>query len=386
MSETQTDSSRSLFEAKAAMTDFVNDFRMFQGRIETRLKAQDDRIALLDRKSAARPALAADAPAQTKALGDYLRHGDEAGLRAVALEQKGLTTAVNNEGGFLVGARASDSIRGVLNGAASIRAVAQVTQVDGGLYEVLVDHGDIGAGWSSETAAASETGVSALERISIPLHELAAMPKASQRLLEDSAFDVESWLIERAADRFAKAESKAFVIGDGVNQPKGFLAHEQVANSGWDWGKIGYVATGADGDFNAADPADSLIDLVYALDAAYRANAVFVMNSRSAGLVRRFKDASGRFLWAESMQDCGRPTLLGHAVVTCEDMPDIGSGAAAIAFGDFNAGYTIVERPDLRVLRDPYSAKPHVQFYCSARIGGDVTDFAAIKLLKFSAS
>ena len=159
-----------------------------------------------------------------------------------------------------------------------------------------------------------------------------------------------------------------------------------MANAGWSWGNLGYVATGADGDFAATDPADAIVDLVYSLGARYRANATFVMNSKTAGAVRKMKDADGRFLWSDGLA-AGEPArLMGYAVLVAEDMPDIASDANAIAFGDFKAGYTVAERPDLRILRDPFSAKPHVLFYATKRVGGDVSDFAAIKLLKFAAS
>jgi HK97 family phage major capsid protein len=126
--------------------------------------------------------------------------------------------------------------------------------------------------------------------------------------------------------------------------------------------------------------------VIYALDARYRPRACFVMNSRTTAAVRKLKDADGRFLWSDSLS-AGEPArLMGYKVLICEDMPDIGPDSLSIAFGDFQAGYTIVERPDLRVLRDPYSAKPHVLFYATKRVGGGVTDFAAIKLLRFSAS
>ena len=78
--------------------------------------------------------------------------------------------------------------------------------------------------------------------------------------------------------------------------------------------------------------------------------------------------------------------MLGYPVLIAEDMPDVASDAMAIAFGDFGTGYTVAERPDLRVLRDPFSAKPHVLFYATKRVGGAVSDFAAIKLLKFATS
>ena len=135
------------------------------------------------------------------------------------------------------------------------------------------------------------------------------------------------------------------------------------------------------------DAGDTIVDLVYSLGARYRANGAFVMNSKTTGAVRKLKDADGRFLWSDGLQ-AGEPArLMGYPVVVAEDMPDYDQdGALAIAFGDFEAGYTIAERPDLRILRDPFSAKPHVFFYATKRVGGDVSDFAAIKLLKFGAS
>jgi len=215
---------------------------------------------------------------------------------------------------------------------------------------------------------------------------LSASPKASQRILDDAAFDAEAWLAERIADRFLRAESEAFVNGNGVGKPSGFLSKTKVANSAWTWGSIGYVATGTSGAFDANEPADSLIDLVYTLGAEYRANAAFVMNSKTAGDVRKMKDSQGRFLWMEGLAAHQPARLMGYPVAVVEDMPDIAADSHAISFGDFGHGYTIAERPDMRILRDPYSAKPNVMFFATKRVGGDVTDFAAIKTLKFGIS
>ena len=378
-------------EVKSAMSGFLSDFSAFQAELKQRIKEQEDRLTMLDRKNAAalRPTLGlgtdAEAPHQ-KAFSSYLRSGDDDGLRHVELEGKSLNTAIAADGGYLVDPQTADLIQGVLRGASSIRAIANTVTVDATAFDVLVDHSDIGAGWASETADATETATPQIERISIPLHELSALPKASQRLLDDSAFDVEGWLAERIADKFARAESDAFINGDGADKPKGFLTYGTVAQNAWSWGDLGYVATGADGDFNSVDPSDAIVDLVYALGARYRSNASFVMNSKTAGAVRKMKDADGRFLWSDGLA-AGEPArLMGYPVLIAEDMPDIESNATAIAFGDFHAGYTVAERPDLRVLRDPFSAKPNVLFYATKRIGGDVSDFAAIKLLKFAVS
>ncbi|RBI75734.1 phage major capsid protein [Roseovarius sp. TE539] len=375
-------------EVKSAVTDFMNDFRGFQSDITNRLKQQEEKMTMFERTSitAARPALAVEAETgapHRKAFGAYLRSGDDDGLRGLELEGKALSGSVAADGGYLVDPQTSEMIRSTLSDTASVRAIANVVAVEATSFDVLIDHSEMGHGWASEAGAVPETDTPLIDRITIPLHELSALPKASQRLLDDSAFDIETWLAGRIADKFARAEAAAFVSGDGSDKPMGFLSHPAVDDGLWAWGNLGYVTTGADGDF---DGPDAIIDLVYALGAEYRANASFVMNSRTAGTIRKFKDADGRFLWSDGMA-AGEPArLMGYPVLIAEDMPDIASDAMAVAFGDFSAGYTVAERPDLRVLRDPFSAKPHVLFYATKRVGGDVSDFAAIKLLKFATS
>lgn len=371
--------------AMQAVTGFVSDFKGFAADIQTKFQQTEERLTMLDRKSnsAIRTPLAgateAGAPHQ-KAFNAYLRSGDDDGLRGLEIEAKGLSTAVNSDGGYLVDPQTSDTVKSTLNATASIRAIASVVNVEATSYDVLIDHSDVDTGWATEAGGVSEGATPSIDRISIQLHELSALPKASQRLLDDSAFDIEGWLAGRIADKFARAEAAAFINGDGIDKPKGFLAHTSVDNDVWAWGNLGYVPTGVDGDVTP----EAIIDVVYALGAEYRANGTFVMNSKTAGLVRKLKDNDGRFMWSDGLA-AGQPaTLMGYPVVVAEDMPDVSTGADAIAFGDFAAGYTVAERPDLRILRDPFSAKPHVLFYATKRVGGDVSDFAAIKLLKFA--
>lgn len=378
-------------EAKTAATEFLAGFRTFRDETTKRLAEMGTRIDAIDRKSVElrRPALSTAAEIKAphaKALASYLRRGDDEPLRSLAVETKALNTQVEAEGGFLVDPKTSEMIEGILRSGGSIRSLARVVHVEAGVYDVLVDHTDIGAGWVDESIATGETEAPLVDRISITLHELSAAPTASQRILDDAAFDVEAWLAERIADRFLRAEASAFVLGDGIGKPKGFLTKPAIENGSWAWGAIGYVATGNSGDFDPNDPADALIEMVYALPAEYRAGAAFVMNSKTAGEVRKMKDAQGRFLWAEGLNAAQPALLSGYPVMVAEDMPDIDLDAHAIAFGNFDKGYTIAERPDLRVLRDPYSAKPNVMFYATKRVGGDVTDYAAIKTLKFGTS
>jgi len=383
-------SSEGVPEVKTALTGFLSDFNDFQTELKSRLNKQEERLTMIERKNVTtlgRPALsmAAEAePAHKKAFDAYLRSGDDDALRGLELEEKALSTSVAADGGYLVDPQTTETVASVLRNASSIRSVASVVHVESNSFDVLIDHTDIGAGWASETGSTTETGTPQIDRISIPLHELSALPKASQRLLDDSAFDIEGWIANRIADKFARSEGTAFVSGDGVDKPKGFLTYSSATNGTEVWGEFGHITTGVDGDFPASNPADVIVDLVYALGAEYRANANFVMNSKTAGAVRKMKDADGRFLWSDGLA-AGEPArLMGYPVLICEDMPDISTWSPAIAFGDFASGYTIAERPDLRVLRDPFSAKPHVLFYATKRVGGDVSDFNAIKLLKFA--
>ena len=378
-------------EVKTAMAGFVNAFNGFQDDVKKSLQQQEERLTMLDRKTMTytRPALSAHAELDVphkKAFGAYLRSGDDDGLRGLVLDGKAMSTAVAADGGYLVDPQTADTIRSMLVSTSSLRAISNVVQVEATSFDVLIDRSEVGSGWATEVAATSETATPTIERISIKLHELAAMPKASQRLLDDSAFDVEGWLAGKIATRFIRAEAGAFINGDGVDKPKGILLPAKVPNASWTWGSLGYIPTGAAADFATTNAVDCIISLVYALGADYRANATFIMNSKTAGAVRKMKDADGRFMWSDGLAASEPARLMGYAVQICEDMPDIAANAYAMAFGDFSAGYTIAERPDLRILRDPFSAKPNVLFYASKRVGGDVTDFAAIKLLKIAIS
>jgi HK97 family phage major capsid protein len=211
------------------------------------------------------------------------------------------------------------------------------------------------------------------------------MPAATATLLEDSAVNIDEWIGQEVEQVFAAQEGAAFVAGDGVNKPTGFLNYTTVDNASWVWDKLGTIATGVDGGFPASDPSDVLVDLIYAVKAGYRQNGTFVMNRKTQSAVRKFKDSSGGYLWQPPAQAGGRATLMTFPVIEAEDMPDMAADSLSVAFGDFARGYLVVDRAGVTVLRDPYSAKPYVLFYTTKRVGGGIQDFDAIKLLTFSA-
>ena len=206
-------------EVAEAVMGFVTEFKGYEAELQTRLQQTEERLTMLDRKTmtAARTPLAGaaeiEAPRQ-KAFNAYVRSGEDDGLRGLELEGKAMSTAVNSDGGYLVDPVTSETVKSVLNATASIRSIATVVNVEASSYDVLVDHGEMGTGWAIETGAVTETSTPMIDRISIPLHELSALPKASQRLLDDSAFDIEAWLADRIADKFATAEAEGFLQRD----------------------------------------------------------------------------------------------------------------------------------------------------------------------------
>ena len=301
-------------------------------------------------------------------------------------EEKALQIGSNPDGGYLVPAETDDHISRLMAALSPIRAIASVRRISTGTYKKPVTKTGPEAGWVAETGARDQTDSQVIDALSFPAAELYAMPAATAAFLDDAAVDVGQWIAEEVNAAFAQQEGIAFVSGDGTNKPKGFLAETTVAEASWEWGKLGYVASGASGALPASDPSDVLVDLVYALKAGYRQNASWVMNRKTQGVIRKLKDDAGNYLWQPAASATGKATLMGFDLVEAEAMPDIAANSLSIAFGDFRRGYLIVDRQGVNVLRDPYSAKPYVLFYTTKRVGGGVQDYDAIKLMKFAAS
>lgn len=311
----------------------------------------------------------------------YMRGGDSAGLKA--LEEKALSAGSGPDGGFLVPQPAEREILRRMTMISPLRALASVREISTATFKKAYSTTGPAAGWVGETAARPQTASQQIAELNFPAMELYAMPSATQTLLDDAAVDVEQWVASEIDTVFAEQEGAAFVTGDGVNKPTGFMTPAKVTQASWAWGKLGYIATGVAGAFAAANPSDALFDLLFALKAGYRQNATFVMNRKTQAAIRKFKSTTGDYLWAPPLS-AGQPaSLLGFPIAEAEEMPDVAADSFSIAFGDFRRGYLIVDRVGVRVLRDPYSAKPYVLFYVTKRVGGGVQDFDAIKLLKF---
>lgn len=401
-------------EVGEALDDFLRAFEAFKetnderlGQIEKRMSADVVTVEKMERINRAldehqrvvdglvlkarRPGLAGEGreashlQLQHKAAFEaYVRRGSDGELRG--LEEKAMSVTSAPDGGYLVPEETEVEIGRLLSEASPIRAIADVRQMSASTYRKPFAVSGFQAGWVGETADRTQTTTATLDELTFPAMELYAMPAATQTLLDDSAVDLDRWIAEEVQTSFAEQEGTAFVTGNGTNKPTGFLSYTTVAETSWAWDKIGYVASGSAGAFPASNPSDKLIDLVYALKAGYRGNAHWVMNRKTQGVIRKFKDADGNYIWQPSATAGGRPSLLNFPVAESEDMPDIGADETAIAFGDFRRGYLIVDRLGVRILRDPYSAKPYVLFYATKRVAGGVQDFDAIKLMKFAAS
>jgi HK97 family phage major capsid protein len=312
----------------------------------------------------------------------YVRSGESSGLKR--LEEKALSAGSGPDGGYLAPAQLETEVMSRLPLLSPIRAISGVRTISGGSYKKAYSTVGASAGWVGETAARPQTNSPTLAELNFPAMELYAMPAATQSLLDDAVVDIDRWVADEVEMAFAEQEGQAFVNGDGVNKPRGVLNFPQVANATWSWGNIGMINTGVAGALPAANPSDVLIDLIYALRGGYRQNASFVLNRKVQSTIRKLKDTQGNYLWQPPAVAGGQATLMGFPVVEAEDMPDIAAGSVSVLFGDFRRGYLVVDRTGLRVLRDPYSAKPYVLFYVTKRVGGGVQDFAAIKGLRFA--
>ena len=368
--------------------DVLNDEKL--ARIDAALNVHQQQLDAISLKDA-RPALEgrrgvqdASAREHKSAFDDYVRSGEVAGLRA--LEMKAMSIASNPDGGYLVPPELETEIGQRLANISPIRGLASVRAISSTVYKKPFMVTGPGSGWVGESDPRTQTASPVLDALSFPAMELYAQPAATATLLEDSSVNLDQWLAGEVDQVFAEQEGLAFVTGDGVNKPKGFVAYATVANASWSWGNIGYIASGATGAFAASNPSDVLVDLIYALRAGYRQNATFVMNRKTQSAVRKFKDTTGNYLWQPPAVPGGKSSLIGFSLADAEDMPDIAANALSIAFGDFRRGYLIVDRAGVRVIRDPFTAKPYILFYTTKRVGGGVQDFDAIKLLKFAVS
>lgn len=316
------------------------------------------------------------------ALHEYMRKGRDAGLIA-----KGMSVDSDPDGGYYVMPDTSGRIVQLVYETSPIRQVANVQTIGTDALEGGNDLDEASSGWVGERTSPTETDTPQIGEWRVPVHEQYAEPTATQKLLDDATINIEAWLSGKVSDVFARKENTAFVTGDGTLKPRGFLTYGHGVPSSSTWDVIERIPSGTSGAFASSAPGDALVETVFSLKSAYRAGAVWMMNRSTLAEVRKLKDGDGNYMLQPQFSQSGLGlSLLGFNVVEAEDMPDIAANSLSIAFGNFGLGYQIVDRAGIRVLRDPYTAKPKVKFYTTKRVGGDVVNFEALKLVRFASS
>ena len=314
----------------------------------------------------------------------YLRDGE-----GVA-EMKAMGTQTAASGGFLVSDGMREGIQSRSRRTSPIEQIASSISFSGGNYEIILERDEPGSGWGDgERTTSTETGTPTVNKISIATHDLRATPRIPQRLLDVSDYDVEGFLIGRVQDKFLRDKAQSFITGSGVDRPKGFLSYSN--NNAKDEDRaaetLQYRATGASGAFATAGPADVLIRTFYDLQGMYQANASWMMKNTTAADVSVLKDGDGSYLIQSMLNTDGTivRTIQGRPVFVADDMPEVGANSLSIAVGDFS-NYLVVNSPTVSLVRDIFTQTPNVLFKFFTRVGGGVTDFDAIKLIKFGSS
>ena len=314
----------------------------------------------------------------------WLREGKD-GLDAE--EVKAMSVGSDPDGGYFVTPDVTGRIVKKVYETSPMRQICSVQPISSDKLEGIEDLAEAGAGYAGETATSGDTTTPNVGKWSIPVYWLDTEPKTTQQLLDDAAVDVEAWLAGKVADKLGRFENAEFVAGS-TGKIRGITSYTTAADtgSGVTWGQLGHVVSGGSGAFASSNPADAIFSLMGLLKEAYLGNARFLTSRAVITLMRKFKDTTGQYLWQPSLA-MGNPEMFaGYPITRAEDMPTLASGSLSLAFGDFSAGYQIVDRNGIRVLRDPYTNKPFVKFYTTKRTGGGVVNFEAIKLMKFATS
>ncbi|MDR2157727.1 MAG: phage major capsid protein [Holosporaceae bacterium] len=312
---------------------------------------------------------------------EYIRKGIDDFLK------KSLSDKDGSCGGCFIPQEVDLRIHDRLKLLSPMRTISRVMTISSNSVELLVDSQMPDAGWvSRQDDEREETDSPEVKKIKIPVHEIYAKPMVSQKLLDDSQIDVEEWLVAKIAEKIAFLENDAFINGVGNEKPLGFLKVDSEDKEKREFGKLQHFYSGAIGKFSDNNTAiDILVDMIYSLKPIYIKNAKWIMSRSALAEMRKLKNKDGAYLWQPSLSEASPSTLLGYPVIVDDNMPTLAEGteSTSIAFGDFRSGYQIVDRQGLKILRDPYTSKPFVEFYATKRTGGGVVDFEAIKLLKF---
>ena len=311
-----------------------------------------------------RPDISMDHTMMDTKFATFLRAG------SIDLETKSLNTNANEDGGFMLRPELENRIITGIKAKSPMRQLASVETISTNALDVLIERNRFVSNWVADAEVRNETENAGVTQKRISVHELYAQPKATQRLLDDSAINIENWISERLEDSFARLENTSFISGDGANKPRGILNYDNAVINRLDVADAGQIKI------------TDIQTLINSLDEYYLPNASFLMHRTTLAAIQNLRDDNGRFLWQASLSEKAPGTLFGIPVVCSSDMPDFRADNLGVILGDFKAGYKIVDKVGIHSLRDQYTEKPFVKFYTVKRVGGDVVDSNAIKVLK----
>ena len=307
----------------------------------------------------------------TKAFDLYCRKGAEA---LTPDEKKALTVSNDSTGGYLAPPEYVRELIKDVTEISPIRSIAKVRSTGQRSIQIPKRTGQFAAEWVAESGTRSETTGYQVGLEEIPAHEHYALVDISEQDLEDTVFDLEAEMQSEFSEQFAKAEGAAFVSGNAVGKPEGFMTNSSVSE----------VNSGS----ASAILADSLISLVHNIKSEYGRNGVFVFNRNTLAAIRKLKDTAGQYVFQAGMnlQGGATSTILGYNYVEASDMPNVAGNAFPVAFGDFSRAYMIVDRVALAVLRDPFTqaTSGNVRYVARRRVGGQVVLPEALTKLKIS--
>lgn len=307
------------------------------------------------------------------------------GLGLTDKQEKALQSNIDPQGGYTT-SPFMGAIEKILFDTSPVRSLARTVTIGTDEYVGYLDDNEFGAGWIGEIETRSDTSTADIGKFSIPVREMYSRFTISERLLEDSDWNIESWAAQHVADKFARLEATAFVTGSGANQPQGLATATAKTTAGdvYTRNQIGGILAAG----TAAITTDELVSLRALLKGQYRSNSVFFFNRATEAYIRKLKDGQSNYIWQPSYQAGEGDTLLGQKTVVFEDMADLAASAITVGLGDLRSSYLIVDRVGMSILRDPYTAASSgkVYMHMRKRVGAGIVNFDSMKYLKQAAS
>lgn len=407
LEKSQKDTDGLVTEQAKKLADFIGEtqekMQAVQAKADAAVKAADARASLA---TSGDPSIAKAARAASGLLGlnpmakpwdverksnvrSYLRKGDETAkgelLSREAEELKEFNVVVDPNGGFMVPPEMANFMSTIEFETSPLRGLARTVTIGSDAIEIPLSDQRFQVQVVSERGTNANTNTPQFGMIRIPTYEYEARPRATQKMLDDSVFDIEQFIAQEVADEITRTENTHFFTGNGTTQPQGLLTLPAWTAAGvYQRNALEQINSGA----ASALTADGFIKLQGSLKEAYQARAAWLMKRSSFVAALLLKDGNGRYLIGNDLTSGNfieNPSILGKKVTFADDMPVVAASSLSVAYGDFQRGYLIVDRMGVRVLRDPYSAKPYVEFYTTKRTGGGVMNFDSMKLMKTSA-